>query len=170
MAAHHPHTCWGCRPEYAYASILCHIHSTTHWTQEVVQISSYLHDILQVVFSTSNTTAWHASNRWARPRRHSSLSCVEWGSVHRCLQLQLCWVIHIEVMNYKWRNRFTQNGKEMKKYSLGLCSAETYAPFSACKERDRVSASEAHSAGPGGLWVPEGDWQRSFWRGKNLTN
>ena len=41
------HTCRGCCPEYVYASILCHIHSATHCTQEGTLISinhtSYMH-------------------------------------------------------------------------------------------------------------------------------
>lgn len=53
---------------------------------------------------------------------------------------------------------------------VSVC-AETYAAFSACEERDGVPASEAHSTRPGGLRVLEGDWPRSFRRGKkNLFN
>ena len=37
----------GCCPEYLCASVLCHIHSATHWTQEVSLIynnhNSYMH-------------------------------------------------------------------------------------------------------------------------------
>lgn len=49
-----------------------------------------------------------------------------------------------------------------------MISAETYAPFSACKKRDRVSASQAYSTWPRGLWIPESDWPRCFWRGKHF--
>lgn len=49
-----------------------------------------------------------------------------------------------------------------------LCPAETHAALSAREERDRVSASETHSTGSGGLRVPEGDWPRSFRRGKYI--
>ena len=58
------HTCRGCRPEYVYASILCHIHSATKRTQEVRQMSSDLHALL-LDFSTSYTTTWHVASRRA---------------------------------------------------------------------------------------------------------
>ena len=48
-------------------AVQCHIRSVIHWTQEVRQTSSDLHD-LYGLFSTYHTlTWWHASNRWAPP-------------------------------------------------------------------------------------------------------
>ena len=49
-----PHTCRGCHPEYVYASVLCHIDSVTHWTQEVRHTQSDLHDIY-CLFYTHHT-------------------------------------------------------------------------------------------------------------------
>lgn len=45
-------------------------------------------------------------------------------------------------------------------------SAEKSSAYWACKERDRLSSSEAYTPRFGRFWFPEGDWPWSIWRGK----
>ena len=73
----------GSRPEWICASILCHIHSATHWTQEVRQTSSDWHDV-HCLFSprhdilvTGERAVRHTAARRAwTARAHSSLLAV----------------------------------------------------------------------------------------------